>query len=215
MNRGKKKAAAEDAVVARKERLAEEEAAAKQLQEKHTLSKVFGLSFVKKLNDNAVAKALHRWKQCIFKDKTALLRNRLDELSAKMKEMIGANDDLEEKNDALAGENEELRQLSLESVDLAKVSCCVLISVVDEGPEQTEGTAKCRSGRQGGDDKEAAGGQQDPEREAGAGAEGGGRGLRCCHQEAVLCREGAAIIPLYILIYFSCPSYTASLASPC
>jgi len=117
--RGKQKAAISDEVQDKKATLAAEEKTAQKLEEKHNSSKYFGLMFMKKQNLGVLARAVERWRENINKTKAELLRQKLDELSSKMKEIIVMNDDLEEKNAALAVENEGLRQLSLESVDLA------------------------------------------------------------------------------------------------
>ena len=119
MNRGKMKAALTDEVTAKGEHLAGVETVCNKLQEKYELSKYFALLLTKMQNNDTLAKALQRWRQNIHKNKSSTLRQKLDELSQKMKDIMTTNDDLEEKNIALAAENEELRQLSLESVDLA------------------------------------------------------------------------------------------------
>ena len=105
----------------KRDQLAEEEEAARLLTVKHTLSKFFGLSYTQKISDNALLRSIQRWRDNVYKIKRAALREKLDDLTVSINDIIAVNDDLEEKNMALATENEELRQLSLESVELAKV----------------------------------------------------------------------------------------------
>lgn len=118
MEKGKKRAAVLDDVSRKKEDLAEKEMLLRKLEVKNKLSKYFAFTFILRQNKGVVWKALQRWRENVNRIKSALLRIELDELSLRIKDTIIINDDLETKNSSLVVENEELRQLSLESVDL-------------------------------------------------------------------------------------------------
>ena len=122
MGRGREKAAMEDEVNEKRKQAAQAEEESKILAEKHKSSQLFAFIYAQKINNGALEKAVQRWRETIANTKLAQLRQSLDELSTQMNTIISANDDLEEKNVGLAAENEQLRQLSLESVDIAKVN---------------------------------------------------------------------------------------------
>jgi hypothetical protein len=118
MEKGKQRAAALDDVNRKKEDLTEKEMIVKKLEVKNKLSKYFAFTFIIRQNKGVLSKSLQRWRENVNKIKSALLRIELDKLSFRIKDTIIINDDLETKNSSLVIENEELRQLSLESVDL-------------------------------------------------------------------------------------------------
>jgi hypothetical protein len=110
-----------DLIEERQRRKAVESQAVQELTQKKLLSQRLAFALTEQLCARALARAIARWRSFLQRQQLAQLRLSLDELSNHISEVAASNDALEDKNTSLSTENEELRVLSLESIDLAKV----------------------------------------------------------------------------------------------
>ena len=118
---GRDKAALTYDVELKEKKLSEEEEIANDYARKKQVSKRFCLLFADVICRKALRKGFKGWKSNIKRARIAQLRKNLDELEVQTKETIEINNDLEDRNMSLSTENEELKQLSFESVSLAAV----------------------------------------------------------------------------------------------
>lgn len=89
------------------------------LEKKYTIGKQVIGANLRRLLRLREYHALFKWRANAYKSKKAALKEQLDKLTEETKKIADANEKLEKEHDDLLIENEEMRQTSLDSIEIA------------------------------------------------------------------------------------------------